>query len=287
MTSTSSKSGTSPNERSKSKVSVNPGLQETDSFCNSQELHQNGDKTFILSRDTAMENTANECKQEVHERSVSFDVAKSHVDSSSPCNDFDSSHSSNLSALDIEKAKVSSLSKQLLSSINEKKKLQASIEKIQNELEKQIRQNIQMKKRQISMSANGVAAVNDSQTHRNREKGLEIELISTQKELSKEISNSQRREEKIRRLMEKCKTYDEDLETMRKERTNGSKVKNESLYQSSIKNLEHQRSELLGVIKKQTRLIEILKQQRVHAEAASRLARAEQEFMTQDTKKIK
>mmetsp|Transcript_15472 Transcript_15472/g.32553 ORF Transcript_15472/g.32553 Transcript_15472/m.32553 type:complete len:184 (+) Transcript_15472:11-562(+) len=180
-------------------------------------------------------------------------------------------------------AKVSALSKQLQLSMNEKKKLQASIKKIQSELEKQLKQNIQIKKRQISMSARDMAAANELQTNQTRYKELEVELINTRKQLSKEVSNSQQREEKIRRLMEKCKRYEEDLETMRKEQIECRKVTNESLYKPSIKSLEHQRSELMGVINKQTRLIDILKQQCLHAQAASRLACYEREFMTQRT----
>lgn len=261
-------------------MAVTSGIQKTDSSCNIVELRLKEEEHFSLC-DKAVHKAADEYKEKMNESSASYDSAKSLLGSPSHFKDFDLPHSSNLSALDIEKAKVSALTKQLQSSMNEKKKLQASIKKIQSELEKQIKQNIQIKKRQITMSARDMTAVNELQTNLTRDKELEVELVNMQKQLSKEVSNSQQREEKIRRLMDKCKKYEEDLETMRKEQIECSKVTNESLYKSSIKSLEHQRNELLGVIKKQTRLIDILRQQCLHAQAASRLACYEREFMTQ------
>ena len=46
-----------------------------------------------------------------------------------------------------------------------------------------------------------------------------------------------------------------------------------------IKNLEHQRTELLFVVKKQMKLIDIHKQQRAHIDAATLLDIAEKDFL--------
>jgi hypothetical protein len=49
--------------------------------------------------------------------------------------------------------------------------------------------------------------------------------------------------------------------------------------QADVRRLEHQSAELLLVFKKQSRLVEVLRRQRVHLEASRALELSEQEFM--------
>ena len=121
---------------------------------------------------------------------------------------------------------------------------------------------------------------------------LKTELSMTQRDLAKEVSMSKQREIRLQRALEKCEKYEIELEELSQHRPqqqycgemvsgdlNKSTNAKDCQYQYLIKNLEHQRSELLVVVKKQMKLIDILKQQRVHAQAATLLNMIEKDFM--------
>lgn len=178
-----------------------------------------------------------------------------------------------ISNLQREKAKVKALVNQLEKSLNENQQLQDKLSQTQMELEKQMLETLRIKKSQLkrrgdqSIDAGKMLLHNENMEVENLTKDLE----TSQLQLAKEMSVSTRREERLQRVVEKCEKYEKELETLRS--------KDERCDQSFIKNLEHQRSELLGVVKRQMKLIEILKQQRVHAQAATMLNIIEKDFM--------
>ena len=103
---------------------------------------------------------------------------------------------------------------------------------------------------------------------------LKQELAATKKDLAKELISRQN-------LQNKCNRYKEQLDSVKRlqqerEDEQGDKGDSEKSHR-----LEQQRAELLLVVKKQMRLIDILKQQRAHAEAAVLLNITEKDLMNE------
>jgi hypothetical protein len=171
--------------------------------------------------------------------------------------------------VDIERAKVRALSQQLSRSHKENQTLKILLEKAQADFERQIQQTHHLQKVQSKIlrdAANPVSSGPCVEVHK-----LNAELASTQKDLVEEIEMSKKREAKMIRLQEQL----DSLKKQSEEQT--ASIENQS--STLIKNLKSQRSELLVVIRKQTKLIDILKQQRSHVETAALLNMAEKDFM--------
>lgn len=179
------------------------------------------------------------------------------------------------SKLQREMAKVSALSHQLEHFANENQQLQTLLKQTQHELEKQMKQNLQLQKRQTRQAkTENRNAVNNDKDEELKE--VKQELATTQRDLVKEMERSTQQEARLQRVVEQCSEYSEELKGFREKQSKQKEVRSQY---ALIKNLEHQRANLLDVVKKQMKLIEVLKQQTVHAEAATLLSITEKDFM--------
>lgn len=187
----------------------------------------------------------------------------------------------NATPLQIEKAKVRALTKQLNRCLDEKRQIQQTLEHTQNDLERQMHQTLRLQKIQAQKSkCSADASANQVVSTPNDDgKELKAELASTQKDLADEICMSKTREAKIQRLQDQCNSYKEQLESIQQQCGTGDGEGSKHSMEKLIKNLEHQRTELLLVVKKQMKLIDIHKQQRAHIEAATLLGIAEKGFL--------
>jgi hypothetical protein len=102
---------------------------------------------------------------------------------------------------------------------------------------------------------------------------LEQQLKLTQADLAKEIALAQQREIKLQKAVDQTAAYEKELHLMKQQ-----KVRDDS-NDLAVKRLERVRDELLTVVKKQMTLIDVLKQQVLHARAATQLDITEKEFV--------
>lgn len=98
---------------------------------------------------------------------------------------------------------------------------------------------------------------------------------------AKEIQiNKNNRETKLTRALEEVDKYKTQLKTTKDEYNifkEESRKKTESL-ENEIRRIERQKTELLSAFKKQMKLIDVLKRQKLHIEAAKLLNFTEDEF---------
>ena len=176
--------------------------------------------------------------------------------------------------LEIEKAKVKALHRQLFRTVEEKSALQKQLVSTSSDLELQIEETMRLQKSLAKLKARDAMEkqiVKTGTTDDDAIRELKAELASMQKNLADEI----KREERIQSLQNQCAMYKEELDSLKQH--GEVKVANEK--QVLIQNLQKQRSELFVVIKKQMKLIDILKQQRAHVEATALLNIKERDFL--------
>ena len=162
--------------------------------------------------------------------------------------------------LQIERAKVAALTKQLSRSLDEKKQLQAILKRTQENLETSQNKTLQLQRAQIKSVKVASQKQQVSVGHRDEVNNLKAELASTQKDLADEIEASKKRELRVQRLHEQ-------LVASKHSKQEGGVDNHE--HDMKIKTLVKQRDELLLVVKKQMKLIEVLRQQRLHVESAA------------------
>jgi hypothetical protein len=174
--------------------------------------------------------------------------------------------------IDLERAKVRTLQRQLTRCQEENRELQSMLKQTQTDIERQIQQKILIQKKQLirtriqDLNEESVAPdpCDDVQT-------LKDELSSTQKNFADELEISKKREAKISHLQEQLDSL--------KQRRIQEEMSEEKRNDVVIKKLKKQRSELFAVINKQVKLIDVLRQQRSHVEAATLLNITEKDFL--------
>ena len=177
-------------------------------------------------------------------------------------------------ALEREKTKVIVLNRQLEKTLDEKKNLQNELRRTQQQLENQIKQTLHLRKQQqCQKKLEKEQSTHDVDPKDEEIKDLKEELKTTQADLAKEISSSKQREVRLLRAVEQCSEYEKELRELRqlKDQENGNSL--------LVKQLERQRDELLNVVKYQIKLMNILKQQALHAKAAAILEIVEKDVM--------
>lgn len=163
--------------------------------------------------------------------------------------------------------KLSSYQSKMKEALGEKQKLQKSLVGTKTLSDK--RQN------EASESKQGLVAIKQELND------TRIKLVEAQKIAKKTDSEHKARQIRLTRALEECERYKATLGKATSEtRECGASARqaNDKLH-SQVKSLERQRSELIIAFRKQCKLIDILKRQKLHAEAAKLLNFTEEEFM--------
>ena len=179
-------------------------------------------------------------------------------------------HYVDVTPIEIEKSKVHALNRQLSRSQDENRQLQSLLKQAQADLERQIQQTLQLQKRQTKMCIRD-AIDRPVPVLCEEVQKLKVDVASAHKYLADELETAKNREAKLLQLQEQVISLKQQREQQ--------EIRDEKQSDMFIKNLMKQRNELLVVIKKQTNVIDILKQQRAHAEAAVLLDMAENDFL--------
>ena len=111
---------------------------------------------------------------------------------------------------------------------------------------------------------------------------LKRDLASAQKVVKKSDCDSKNREIRLSRALEECNKYKTLVQNQTKQEEKDNTIqqtKEKEALTKKVRILEKQRNELLNAFQKQMKLIDILKKQKVHAEACKFLDITEEEFM--------
>jgi len=188
----------------------------------------------------------------------------------------------------LQKARIEALDLQLKVALSAKHDAEDMASKLRMQLKESCQEN---KRLQNSLTGtNSLAGKGNSEEKSTKDMvdDLKLELNRTKRELesaqkSLKVAESEHkgREIKLSRALQEVEKYKRTIENTASEKrqdSEGIRKENEKLSRQ-IKLLERQRKELLAAFKKQMKLIEILKRQKVHAEAARLLQFTEDEFM--------
>lgn len=111
--------------------------------------------------------------------------------------------------------------------------------------------------------------------------GLRKELDEVRRTQKKSATSHSATEVRLNRALEEVEKYKSDLQRMKttsRESSDGERRRVEQLVAEN-KRLEKQKNELMSGFKKQLKLIDVLKRQKMHIEAAKMLAFTEEEFV--------
>ena len=174
--------------------------------------------------------------------------------------------------IDLERVKVRTLERRLARCQDEIEQLKSMLKQTQADLERQIQQTILIQKKQLirtritDLNEEPVVPVQCDDIQ-----ALKDELALIHKDFADELELSKKREEKMSHLQEQ-------LDSLKQRRIH-EEISEEKKNDVVIKHLKKQRSELFAVIHKQVKLIDVLRQQRSHVEAATLLSITENDFL--------
>lgn len=168
---------------------------------------------------------------------------------------------------------------------NEKEKALSIAESKVKELTEK---NTRLERNQQSIQSQIVKYQQLSQQTQHKCEGLQAQLVSLRRELDsqkatqhKAVTNHSAVEVRLNRALEEVERYKvlyNRLKSDSKDLTKQEKHRIEEL-ESENKTLERQKNELITAFKKQMKLIDVLKRQKIHLEAARMLAFTEEEFI--------
>jgi hypothetical protein len=177
--------------------------------------------------------------------------------------------------LQIEKAKVAALEAQVKRYKQENQRILELLKKTQHDLEKQTKETLALQTQHIEKEkARKRQSIATSKVERDEMQKLREELLTAQRDLTKQLSLSKQREQEHEKKLDKVKRQCEQQK---------NDANNDEQQLRRTNNLERCQSELLVLVKKQIKLIEILKEQRNHARAAVLLGITEKTFLKEVT----
>lgn len=177
--------------------------------------------------------------------------------------------------LQIEKAKVAALEAQVKRYKQENQRILELLKKTQHDLEKQTKDTLALQHQHIEKEkARERQAISSSKVERDEMQKLREELLTAQRDLTKQLSLSKQREQEHEKKLDRMKRQFEQQK---------NDANNDEQQLRRTNNLERCQSELLVLVKKQMKLIEILKEQRNHARAAVLLGITEKTFLKEVT----
>ena len=182
------------------------------------------------------------------------------------------------------------------------KVLQEEIERLSGEVNKREEENVKLAQRCKELDEDRAKQLRISNSHQtqmekfkklNEEQQvkinqLEVQLQSLKKENeqfkkdSKKYSQDQQQQElRLNRALEECEKYKQQLQKTQSSSkdTNEQEKKKLEQFQMENKRLQKQKNELILAFKKQLKLIDILKKQKMHLEASRILQFTEEEFI--------
>ena len=120
-----------------------------------------------------------------------------------------------------------------------------------------------------------------SEARENRIHELTRELGQSKRSHKRQEGDARQREVRLQRALEEVDRYKKKAEEARTIEKEGKKVMQSDQNSLALENkkLQKQKAELLLAFKKQMKLIDVLKKQKLHMEAARRLAFTEEEFV--------
>lgn len=157
---------------------------------------------------------------------------------------------------------------------NEKKRVQDELARTQQQLEIQMNQTLQLRKQQQRRNASLLekeASIVSS--NEDRINDLERQLVKTQGELTKELTLANDRDAKLQKTVDQNADLQNEVQQLRQKEVDAETSA------SAVKRLERQRDCLLSLVKKQMKLMEVLKEQSLNAKAAALLDITEKDFM--------
>jgi hypothetical protein len=152
--------------------------------------------------------------------------------------------------------------------------LQNELRRTQQLLENQMKQTLQLRKQQKSQNELLEKRMLEMESPNEQIlQDIKNQLKNTQTALAAEMSLAQQREAKLQKAIEQSAQYEKELHQLKQQqvRDEGNAL--------AVKRLELQRDELVLVVKKQMKLMDILKQQALHAKAATLLDITEKDFV--------
>ena len=180
--------------------------------------------------------------------------------------------------LQIERARTSALTTQVERYKEDNQRLLSLLKKTQHDLERQTKETMALQRQIIAkQKARERQAMSDGRVEREETQNLKEELLTAQRDLTKQLSLSRQRELE----------HEKQLERMREQQKKSEKNDNTwKIIEQRANNLERCQSELLVLVKKQKKLIEILREQRNHERAAILLGITEKTFLKEVTTEI-
>ncbi|KAJ3287558.1 Golgin sub A member 2, partial [Blyttiomyces sp. JEL0837] len=150
---------------------------------------------------------------------------------------------------------------------DERTRISKNLQTLQGQIEKSKKSNEDLKKRNDSLESENLS--------------LRKELDGLKKSQKDSESDGNTKEIRLNRALEEVEKYKQMMAKAAadsKDKMEAMKKTNEKLF-NDYKKIQKQKSELLTIFKKQNQLIDVLKRQKLHLEAATLLGFSEEEFV--------
>ena len=173
-----------------------------------------------------------------------------------------------------ERAKLQVVNRELERTKAENSKLKNELERTQRQVESQMQQTLLLRKQQ---QCHNNALIEQRALHINSKdkkvEDLETQLNKVRTELAQQIASATKREANLQMVVDQSARFEKEVQSLKQQQVVDQRNA------LAVKKLKSQRDDLLLIVKKQIKLTEILKQQTLHAKAATLLEITEKEFV--------